>query len=80
MWGGVYEISKSGQGSGETNGGAVEGNDEQLWVRVESVGNVKVVRDESGQSMAVEIGSRREFATNCDVRAAGSMLVTPFLK
>lgn len=40
------------------------------------MGNVEVVRDEAGQSMAVEISSWWELATNCDVRAAASMLVT----
>jgi hypothetical protein len=49
-------------------------------VRVEGVGDVEVVGDETAQSTAVEIGSWGEFTTNCDVRAAASMLVTLLLK
>lgn len=49
-------------------------------MRVESVGNVKVVRDESSQSMAVEVSSWGELAANCDIRTAASILVTPVLK
>jgi hypothetical protein len=49
-------------------------------VRVEGVGDVEVVGDETAQSTTVEIGSWRELTTNCDIRAAASMLVTSILK
>lgn len=35
MWSGVDEVGECDEGGGEADGRAVEGYDEDLWVRVE---------------------------------------------
>lgn len=53
----VDEVCETGQSSGETDCWAVESSDEDLWVRVEGLGDVEVVGDEAGQEVTVHVGS-----------------------
>lgn len=47
MWCGVDEVSMSGECSSETNAWTVESDNEDLWMGIEGVRDVKVVRNAS---------------------------------
>lgn len=71
MWGCVDEVGETSKGSGEANGGTVEGDDKNLGVCVEGIGDVEVVGYEAGEEMAVNVSSWRSITAEGDVGAAG---------
>jgi hypothetical protein len=77
VWGGVDEVGEADEGGGEAYGGAVEGCDEDLGVRVEGLGGVDVVGDEGGEPLLVEVAAG-VFAGDGDVGSAGTLLVNNF--
>jgi hypothetical protein len=72
--GGVDEVGEADEGGGEAYGGAIEGCDEDLGVRVEGLGRVDVVGDEGREPLLVQVAAG-VFAGDGDVGAAGEMLV-----
>ena len=58
MRGGVDEVSHGDEGSGEADGGTVQGHDEDLGMGVESTGDVHVVGDEVADELATDVHAR----------------------
>jgi hypothetical protein len=75
--GSVDEVGEADEGGGEAYGGAIEGCDEDLGVRVEGLGRVDVVGDEGREPLLVQVAAG-VFAGDGDVGAAGEMLVNGF--
>lgn len=71
MWGRIDEVGETSKGSGEANSGTVEGDDKNLGVGVEGIGDVEVVGHEAGEEMAVQVSSWRSITAEGDVGTAG---------
>lgn len=71
MWGRVDEVREPSKGSGEANGGTIEGDDKNLGVRVKGIGNVQVVGYEAGEEMTVHVSSWKSITAEGDVGTAG---------
>lgn len=70
MRGRVDEVGEAQEGGGEADGGAVEGGDEDLGVRVEGLGGVKVVGREAREPLLVGVLVGVGFSGDAYVRAS----------
>jgi len=68
---GVDEVAEGDESGGESNGGPVEGGDEDFGMRVEGVGYVEVVGDEGTEPVTAQISTLGHFAGDGDVRTSG---------
>lgn len=72
---GVDEVREAGEGGRETDGGAVERDDEDLGMRVEGVRDEQVVGEEAPDQSLPGVDRRGGFARDANVGAAGGLSV-----
>jgi hypothetical protein len=72
----VDEVAEGDEGGGETDGGTVEGGDEDFGVGVEGVCDVEVVRYEGLECFAADVGGGWEGFGDGDVGAAVDRIVS----
>ena len=71
MRGCVDEIGERDQRGGKADSGAIESSDEDFWVGVEGICDIKVIGDEIFERVAPNIDIGGERAGDCYVGAAG---------